>query len=112
WDRPLGLIELREREDNEPLINRRARLKGQDPYAPREPSPRKSMFNAPVIAVQDEEVNTSDDGLEETLADRSRRLKTKKELDEVMGEENVRVVSQVFSEGFKLDGLTPAGGSK
>ena len=44
-DRPLGLIAKRELEDNEPLSQRRARLRGEDPRAQNaEPEKRNSMY--------------------------------------------------------------------
>jgi hypothetical protein len=107
WDRPLGLIELREREDNEPLSHRRARLKGVDPLLqpPRGASPAmgRTWSVAPAIQLngehEEEPVSDGEAG-EETLAERIKRLKNKKEDEEaaVAAGPDARPISQAFSE--------------
>ncbi|KAF2675075.1 hypothetical protein BT63DRAFT_420309 [Microthyrium microscopicum] len=94
WDRPMGLLELREREENEPLSLRKARLRGENQFVSRGPSP--SMFGAPLLQLNGEEAIESDDEPGESLAQRAQRLKTKKE----DGQTNVegRPISQAFSE--------------
>ena len=73
WDRPLGLMEKRELEDNEPLSSRRNRLQGRPP-----PSPK----NVPEVELmQDAEGEAEEDEEGETLAQRMRRMKTKDALD-------------------------------
>ncbi|CAL3963399.1 hypothetical protein PZA11_001031 [Diplocarpon coronariae] len=62
-NRPMGLMERRDMEDNEPLSQRRNRLQGRPPAAPR----AATMMNLPGLAPPSEEG--------ETLADRVRRLK-------------------------------------
>lgn len=92
WNRPLGLLEKKELEDNEPLSRRRNRLLGID-MARRTPSPGKSMPEVQVTGDNDE-----DSGHEgETLAERIRRLKNQKELDEALGDVATRPVSTAFS---------------
>ena len=74
-DRPMGLLEKRQMEDNEPLSRRRARLRGE-PIG-RTPSPMKSVsvINAGV-STQEEFRDSEDEG--ETLAERLKRLKAEK----------------------------------
>lgn len=76
-DRPLGLMEKREVEDNEPLSRRRARLRGDLPASrSRSPAKRNSAMYALEVPglteIKAEEV-VGDDG--ETLGQRMRRLK-------------------------------------
>jgi hypothetical protein len=74
-NRPLGLMEKRELEENEPLSRRRARLRGE-PIAPRGPS---AMMRASTMHAGDipkpEEAESGDEN--ETLAQRLKRLKEK-----------------------------------
>lgn len=65
WDRPLGLIALRERDDTEPLAARRLRLRSTNPYLAQESNP--------MIYIDDAE-ESEDDDPEETLAQRRQRL--------------------------------------
>ncbi|KAI9744738.1 MAG: hypothetical protein M1818_001663 [Claussenomyces sp. TS43310] len=53
WNRPLGLMERREMEDNEPLSQRRERLHGRAPTMPR----ASTMMAASVAAPQDDDQN-------------------------------------------------------
>jgi len=89
WNRPLGLLEKKELEDNEPLSRRRNRLLGVD-MTRRTPSPQKQLQEA-----ADSEDDSEHEG--ETLAQRSRRLKNQKELDKAMGDVTARPVSTAFS---------------
>lgn len=79
--RPLGLIEMRDMEDNEPLSHRRARLRGEDPM-------RTSTFNnqasaqfpaspnlPPNVGTDREDTDEDDDHPRETLGERMRRLR-------------------------------------
>ena len=78
WNRPIGLMEKRQLEDNEPLSSRRNRLRGISPTKAR-------AFARPSIdpASQADATNGDNAGDEEgeTLAQRLRRLKTKDALD-------------------------------
>ncbi|RBR05879.1 uncharacterized protein FIESC28_11243 [Fusarium coffeatum] len=104
-NRPIGLMERREIEENEPLSHRRARLHGQDPrsmvltnrpsmnnlsanYLPTTPhSAHHSVQNASTVP---------DDEFEgETLADRKRRLAAKEEAENLLPK--ARPVSGAFS---------------
>lgn len=104
-NRPLGLMERRELEDNEPLSHRRARLHGQDP--------RSLMVNKPSImnlqangsaghlpqtprSGQEMSIGepVDDDEPDETLAERKKRLAAK---DEDNPLPKTRPVSSVFS---------------
>ncbi|KAL1846545.1 hypothetical protein Plec18170_009124 [Paecilomyces lecythidis] len=75
-NRPLGLMEKRELEENEPLSKRRARLRGE-PVVPRGPSAmrRASTMHAGDIP-KPEEGESGDEN--ETLAQRLQRLKEEK----------------------------------
>ncbi|GAB7353780.1 hypothetical protein MBLNU459_g4165t1 [Dothideomycetes sp. NU459] len=89
WDRPLGLIERREMEDNEPLSRRRNRLRGISPE--RELRTRfHQMRHEELLAAQAEAVPLPPDDDEEStnepLAQRLQRLKQKKVLDSALGD--------------------------
>lgn len=64
--RPIGLMERRQLEENEPLSSRRARLRG-------EPIPEKHPVTVHVVQPSEPEPESGDEG--ETLAERLRRLK-------------------------------------
>lgn len=82
WDRPLGLMERRELEDNEPLSRRRNRLRGPSPAKGRDPSPNKrAPANDPQPVTAQVEVEAEDEDEGETLAQRLKRLRTKDALD-------------------------------
>lgn len=99
WDRPLGLMEKRELENNEPLSSRRNRLLGGPalprnlgPSSGRAPVPlnsRQSQINLvadPGVAAEGEgeaEREEADEG--ETLGQRLKRLRTKNALDKAIG---------------------------
>ncbi|OAA67484.1 hypothetical protein ISF_03660 [Cordyceps fumosorosea ARSEF 2679] len=105
-ERPIGLIEKREIEENEPLSKRRARLQGLDKSfsAPRPQSmlmaparlgdtrPRQSMISLNVVAPEDNE--------DETLAERRMRLALEAEREKEEKElslPSARPVSTAFS---------------
>lgn len=102
-ERPIGLIEKREIEENEPLSKRRARLQGWDNsfFAPRPQSmlmaptrlgdtrPRQSMISLNLLAPEDVEG--------ETLADRRKRLASNVEQDKGLTLPPARPVSAAFS---------------
>ncbi|TKA53024.1 hypothetical protein B0A49_13537, partial [Cryomyces minteri] len=103
WDKPLGLIERRELEDNEPLSSRRNRLSGLPPGW-RGPSPSKGLHlvgqpDLPDAANEDEE------DAEETLAQRIRRLKNKEALNSAIGD-----VTGTDRAAFSDDVLSQFGG--
>jgi hypothetical protein len=91
WDRPLGLIEKREMEDNEPLSRRRNRLLGIQPN-------RNTMASSTDLtaAGQNAATGASSEDEGETLAQRVRRLKDKKTLDDTIGTDE-RPVSAAFT---------------
>jgi hypothetical protein len=91
WDRPLGLIEKREMEDNEPLSRRRNRLLGVQPN--RNTMAPSIQMNA---AAQDAAADASSEDEGETLAQRVRRLRDKKNLDAAIGTDE-RPVSTAFT---------------
>lgn len=115
WDRPLGLIEQRERDDNEPLSHRRARLRGVDPLAP-PPVQARPWSVAPAMQLNGEEHGSDEEKEEEetgeTLAERIKRLKGRKDgEDQPTPPLDARPISQAFSEEllgrFGADGTPP-----
>jgi hypothetical protein len=80
-NRPMGLLEKKEMEDNEPLSHRRARLRGTEYQAPRAPSPVKSTRDQTEsrfkIDLPGNEALEEQEG--ETLAQRRQRIKDEKE---------------------------------
>jgi hypothetical protein len=97
WNRPLGLMEKRELENNEPLSSRRNRLRGGPalarnlgPSSGRAPVPLTSRQSQINLVVEPEpasqaapEKEEADDG--ETLGQRLKRLRTKDALDNAIG---------------------------
>lgn len=73
FDRPLGLMEKRDMEDNEPLSSRMNRLRGGRPRPNNLPEAEQEAVEA------QGEVEDEEEG--ETLAQRMRRMKTKDALD-------------------------------
>lgn len=85
WDRPLGLIAQRELEDNEPLSKRRNRLVGADPR--RRPQMQDATLSQQHLSVPTSgtpQPESEEEGEGETLAQRLRRLRDKKALDEAL----------------------------
>ncbi|KAF2812485.1 uncharacterized protein BDZ99DRAFT_461164 [Mytilinidion resinicola] len=101
WDRPLGLIAQRELEDNEPLSKRRHRLRGGDPR--RGPSPVKRLGmsqpspSMPILPGQAATPPVEEEGEEETLAERKRRLADRQALDNAIGNVETRPISGDFA---------------
>ncbi|OAK96140.1 hypothetical protein IQ06DRAFT_296933 [Phaeosphaeriaceae sp. SRC1lsM3a] len=81
WDRPLGLIAQRELEDQEPLSRRRARLHATSSNKLRQ-SPSQLHLGVPTTTTPGPSTD-EDEG--ETLGERMRRLREKKEIDEALG---------------------------
>ncbi|KIW02038.1 uncharacterized protein PV09_06540 [Verruconis gallopava] len=87
--RPLGLLEKKELEDNEPLSRRMLRLRGINPNSVRPP---------PVAITNAEgESETESEHEGETLGQRLKRLRDKKALDEAITEVEGRPISETFS---------------
>ncbi|KAI9880546.1 MAG: hypothetical protein M1830_002245 [Pleopsidium flavum] len=104
-DRPMGLMEKREMEDNEPLSHRRARLTGvlQDS---RDCSPAKrnsTKYNLEVPGLTDTEISKNVDEDGETLAQRMKRLKAQ-------GRTATGLQSRPISGDFTSDVLSQLGG--
>ncbi|KAF5026879.1 hypothetical protein F66182_1018 [Fusarium sp. NRRL 66182] len=108
--RPIGLMERREIEENEPLSHRRARLQGQDPRSlaiTNKPSmnnlsaghlpqtPHSAHQSVAQLSVQNPSTEPDDDLEGETLADRKRRLAAKDEAENPLPK--ARPVSGAFS---------------
>lgn len=98
-NRPIGLMEKREMEDNEPLSHRRARLTGQDPRSlmiHKRPSMMDLHHNGSQPPLSPGEIlQQEEEEVEETLADRKRRLAAKDEAENPLP--RARPVSSVFS---------------
>jgi hypothetical protein len=109
-NRPIGLMERREIEENEPLSHRRARLHGQDPrsmvitnrpsmnnlsanYLPT--TPHSAHHSVAQHSVQNASTEPDDEFEGETLADRKRRLAAKEEAENLLPK--ARAVSGAFS---------------
>ncbi|KAI9741316.1 MAG: hypothetical protein M1834_003033 [Cirrosporium novae-zelandiae] len=78
-ERPLGLMEKRDIEDNEPLSRRRARLRGTDTLQPMPVSPNgraETMLTLDLPGIDDTHSQAAPEEEGETLAQRIRRLKT------------------------------------
>ncbi|KAI9715202.1 MAG: hypothetical protein M1828_001028 [Chrysothrix sp. TS-e1954] len=94
WNKPLGLVAAKARELNEPLSSRRMRLKGIDPR------PRGRSRTRAIPEPEPEDLSDPEHQ-DETLAQRNRRLRTRKALDEAIGAagsaNHVRGVSADFA---------------
>lgn len=108
--RPLGLMEKKELEDNEPLSKRMLRLRGINPNY--RPPPSVAIMNPE----GGEESESEHEG--ETLGQRMKRLRDKKALDEAIGDVEGRPVSEAFSVdvlsqlGVKVEGKDKENGRK
>ncbi|QIW98800.1 hypothetical protein AMS68_004318 [Peltaster fructicola] len=80
WDRPLGLMEKRQMEDEEPLSSRRSRLRGE-PIRPRPTQPFAHMDMRQASGQSEVEGEDGQVLDEEALKDRLRRISTKEALD-------------------------------
>jgi hypothetical protein len=114
WDRPLGLMEKREYEDNEPLSSRRFRLKGvpaSDARLIREEMERQRREAAlpppEMVELPGEDSNEEGDA-NEPLGQRLRRLKQKQMLDVALGD--VAEADKRKSTAFSEDILSTFGG--
>ncbi|OQO13461.1 hypothetical protein B0A48_01689 [Cryoendolithus antarcticus] len=113
WDRPLGLMEKRQMEDNEPLSSRRSRLRGGPALSlprTRDRSPdKRGMSQLNLTGLPGDEDTDENEG--ETLAQRLRRLRTKQELDvaisDIAPKEGERPMSTFSADVLsQFDGLT------
>jgi hypothetical protein len=93
WDRPLGLLERRQMEDNEPLSRRRNRLLGIDPNA----AAAAAAIAARQSQVQIVKPESDSEHEGETLGQRLKRLKEKKVLTDAIGNVDDNRVSHAFS---------------
>lgn len=103
---PMGLMEKRDMEDNEPLSKRRARLRGDDvkrPVAgPGVPQRASTMYTLDVPTLTDA-VLEEDEG--ETLAQRSQRIKAEQGTATGLGSEIGKEVSSQV--GLKTENVVP-----
>jgi hypothetical protein len=85
FDRPVGLIAQRELEDQEPLSRRRARLTGIFPNKRGLSQTASQIYlNVPTTTTPGPDTDEEEG---ETLGERMRRLKEKKELDAALGDD-------------------------
>jgi hypothetical protein len=86
WDRPVvGLMARREFEDREPLSRRRARLTGMGPNQRGLGQSASQLYlNVPTTTTPGPDTDEEEG---ETLGDRMRRLKEKKEIDAALGDD-------------------------
>jgi hypothetical protein len=85
WQRPMGLMERRDLENNEPLSSRRRRLRGESPPRPAPRAHRQSMHGIqPTIQLTKDEDDENPEEATETLGQRAFRLKTKDKLDSAL----------------------------
>lgn len=94
FNRPMGLMEKREMEDNEPLSRRRARLRGDDLIRPPgdafDRQRASTMYTLELPSLIDDILDEQDD---ETLAQRIQRIKTEKESRTGVGDDLIKDVS-------------------
>lgn len=117
WDRPLGLMERREMEDNEPLASRRNRMLGLPPSHGREQIADQRATTMPNmsdthLAGQPDappEGQEEDEAAVETLGHRLRRLRTKDALDTAISDVAPKPGSRPVST-FTDDVLSQFGG--
>ncbi|KAG9555539.1 hypothetical protein KCU97_g18790, partial [Aureobasidium melanogenum] len=114
WDRPLGLMEKREFEDNEPLSSRRFRLKGVPAAEARqirqemERQRREAALPPPEAVPLPGEDSNDDEDPDEPLGQRLRRLKQKQMLNAALGD--VAEADKRKSTAFSEDILSTFGG--
>ncbi|WPH00362.1 Hypothetical protein R9X50_00318900 [Acrodontium crateriforme] len=104
WDRPLGLMERRQLEDNEPLSSRRNRLKGVTPVLDRRVY---NEMQAQQPAVEGEE---DDENADESLGNRQQRLKRKSILDSAIADIATPLDGDKRKSGFTDEVLSQFGG--
>jgi hypothetical protein len=106
FNRPVGLMERREMEDNEPLSRRRARLRGDGiAHAKKGPwgQPRASTMHTLDVPLQGD--NVLEEGEGETLAQRIQRIKSEKGTATGIGAEFLNEVSSQL--GLKTENVAP-----
>ncbi|KAG8626784.1 hypothetical protein KVT40_005729 [Elsinoe batatas] len=120
WDRPIGLLEKRQLEDNEPLSSRRNRILGINPKAANRLAPSPSNLSSPhgasapasscgepspayahsVSNQENQPAEVDEDDL--PLAERRRRIQQKAALDSALGD----VVAKDNKSTFETDVLS------
>ncbi len=105
-NRPIGLMEKREMEDNEPLSRRRARLRGNDENRPAtgpfEQQRASTMYTLDMPALADQVLEEHEG---ETLAQRIQRVKAEKGAATGLGAGFSREVSSQL--GLKAENVAP-----
>jgi hypothetical protein len=107
FNRPMGLMEKRDMEDNEPLSRRRARLRGDEVNrpmtGPSEKQRASTMYTLDVPALTD---NVLEEQEGETLAQRIQRIKAEKGTATGVDAEFTKDISSQL--GLKMENVAPA----
>ncbi|PNS16668.1 hypothetical protein CAC42_4632 [Sphaceloma murrayae] len=126
WDRPVGLIQKRHMEDNEPLSSRRNRILGINPKAANRLAPQGSNLSSPrnnsapgssrgepspayahsLTNQENRSATAQEDEDDLPLAERRRRIQQKAALDAALGD----VVAKENKSTFEADVLSVLGG--
>lgn len=111
WDRPLGLLQQKEREENEPLSKRRNRLFGaQQPISAQQATQMQESFqeSQQTAGQQHDKEGSEHEG--ETLAQRTRRLRSTRALDDAIGgKSRDGAQSRALSEDFASEMISTFG---
>ena len=106
-NRPMGLMEKREMEDNEPLSRRRARLRGDDANRPAadasEQQRASTMYTLDLPPLADRVLDEQEG---ETLAQRTQRIKAENGTATGLGDEFTKEISSQL--GLKIENVAPA----
>ncbi|KAL9061306.1 MAG: hypothetical protein Q9162_000180 [Coniocarpon cinnabarinum] len=116
WDQPLGLLAKREREENEPLSKRRNRLRG---FSPRRAVQVQQEQTTPINSAVGPHLGFANEAADkdhsdnegETLAQRTRRLRSRRALDEAIGHREDNAQSQAFGDDFASEMMSTFGPS-
>ena len=115
WDQPLGLLARREQEENEPLSSRRNRLRGVSPWRAYQLQQEQLMQNqSPTSphsgnADDNEARGAGSDHEGETLAQRTRRLRSRRALDEAIASGREGAQSRALSDDFASEMMSTFG---
>ena len=120
WDQPLGLLQQREREENEPLSKRRNRLMGVTPEQASQmqreqelrgqESASPNLYDGQQQGVGHQEPDHEDPDHEgETMAQRIRRLRSQRALDDAIGGTREGAHSRGLSDDFASEMMSSFG---
>ena len=110
WDQPLGLLQQKEREENEPLSKRRARLRPQQPISAQQVQRQQAQIHHHEQASPNGQQKDDDSEHEgETLAQRTRRLRSTRALDDAIGGSKEDGRSRALSGDFASEMMSTFG---